>query len=117
METLVDAGWDARGWEELFASGAVLTPEAQLERDGPSGLARVGLAVADQAVSFEWIGADGSIVSATLFPDHIAPLLAELVRRQDDLDDETVADFLIASVPRCRAVLLDTPDGPVSVTL
>src|SRR6266702_3151028 len=116
--TLQKAGWDPRGWEELFASGADLTPEAQLELANEHSRLCAQYYVDEGYLGLQCVARHGpDATGVRIYADRTLPdVLATLVATQHTLTPATCADLVEAVLPLSDRVLLETGGGLVKVT-
>lgn len=108
------AGWDDGGWDELFASGVRLTPEAQAEYQNPSFGLRLGYFADEGYVRFECVRRRDGLTELCLhcYPRRgLAALLDALAAAQDSLSPDNYPEFVKTLIPLCDPLLMETPDG------
>ena len=118
VNQLVAAGWDPGGWEVLFASDQNLSPEAQAEYRNASFELRLSYFVADQYLFFEAVAKVGELAFALrLYPAGDAgEVVAQIVKVQDTLSEETFSQLVEDLNPLCRLILFDKGDELVEIS-
>lgn len=106
VHKLVEAGWDARGWESLFEGGVDLTPEAQAEYENEASFLRLGYFVREGAVLLECQHQEDGAVASVRFPlgEALEPLLDAVLALQDALSPEALPAVTVALIPLCAGV-------------
>jgi hypothetical protein len=115
---IVAAGWDPGGWEILFASDQNLSPEAQAEHGNASFELRLSYFVADQYLFFEAVAKVGELAFALrLYPGgDVSDVVAEIVKVQDTLSEETFSKLVEDLKPFCRLILFDKGDELLEIS-
>ena len=118
VSQLVAAGWDPGGWEILFASDQNLSPEAQAEYRNASFDMRLSYFVADQYLFFEAVAKLGELAFALRLysADGVDDVVAEIVKVQETLAEESVGKLVEDLKPLCRAIVFDKGDGLVEIS-
>ena len=118
VNQLVAAGWEAGGWEILFASEQNLSPEAQAEYRNASFEMRLSYFVADQCLFFEAVAKVGELAFALrIYPaGDVRDVVAEIVKVQETLSEENVGKFVEDLKPLCRTILFDKGDELVEIS-
>ena len=115
---VVAAGWDPGGWEILFASDQNVSPEAQAEYRNAAFDLRLSYFVADQYLYLEAVATVGELAfRLRLYPAGDAgEVVAEVVKVQDTLSEETFSQLVEDLKPLCRLILFDKGDEFVEIS-
>ena len=118
VRKLTAVGWDPRGWEQLFDSGANLTPEAQAEYKNATFEMRLGYYIGENYVSLELarIHNRTNIRLRFCLKDNLAVIVDAVAEVQDTVSQDNYVDFIQKMVLLCDPLLLETPQGLVKVS-
>lgn len=118
VNRLTAAGWEARGWEVLFAAENELTPEAQAEYQNSAFKLRCSYFVAHEYLLLEAVANVGELALALrLYPaGGCKQLLDAIIASQETLSDENYSEFIEKAKPLCSHIVLETADKLVEIT-
>jgi hypothetical protein len=118
IKKLISAGWDPKGWDELFEGGACLTPEAQAEYQNTTFDLRLSYYAGQGYMLVECVGRDDPTrLSLLFYPNQNFEILVDkVIAMQDTLSPSNYPDFITMMIPLCKLILLETPEGPVKIS-
>ncbi|MDQ2807422.1 MAG: hypothetical protein M3Z04_11010 [Chloroflexota bacterium] len=113
VEQVRQASWELRGWEELFAAGIALTPEATAEYEQGAFRLRLSYYLAESYLLLELYPHNPNPVLSIRFytADHLDGVLASIFAVQDTLTPDNDVDSLVTAAVLCEQVFIETPDG------
>lgn len=120
VDALRVAGWDCGKWEEMFAKGFSLTPEAYCEMSIDDRLIGIGYHPHVDDLTLRLESSSGEQVILHLYPSGAAEILAEeLAAQVGELVRSDNSKHLLALIEElsslCRRIELETSEGFVKI--
>ncbi len=119
IRKLIAAGWDPRGWEQLFDGGARLKPEAQAEYNNGILNLRMSYYAGEGYIQLECVQREViTVVAARFYPkeDNLVSIIDIVIAEQDTLSLDNFSDIIKRIIPYCSHIFLESGLGLTKVS-